>query len=155
MGKNQLETYREAEMQSASPVELVIMLYDVLVRDINRVMDAIQKDDIEDRVKQSNHAFQVLQQLEDMLDMENGGSTAEDLSRVYSHIRAKVMEAQFRLDKTILRRQVEMILQLREGWQRATSAALSQTEETMVHAGGAANPYASPGEEVRCCGWSA
>jgi len=75
MGKNQLETYREAEMQSASPVELVIMLYDVL--------------------------------------------------------------------------------QLREGWQRATSAALSQTEETMVHAGGAANPYASPGEEVRCCGWSA
>ncbi len=116
MGKNELEAYREAEIQGSSPVELVLMLSDVLVRDIGRVIAAIGCGDIEDRVHRSSHAFEVLQQLEGLLDMENGGSTAEDLSRIYAHIRAKVMEAQFRLEPAILQKQIEMISQLREGW---------------------------------------
>ena len=43
MGNNrELTAYREATVQGASPVELVIMLYDVLVRDMKRVIAAIQ-----------------------------------------------------------------------------------------------------------------
>jgi flagellar protein FliS len=158
MGKNELEAYREAEVRGASSVELVIMLCDVLSRDVQRVIAAIQAGKIEERVNESNHAFEVLQQLEALLDMEHGGNTANDLSRVYSHIRAKVMEAQFRLDPAILRKQIELILQLRQSWQRAMAAEsipLSPEEKTLAAAGAAGSRYGGMVEEVRCCGWSA
>jgi flagellar biosynthetic protein FliS len=158
MGKNELEAYREAEVRGASAVELVIMLCDVLSRDLQRVIAAIQAGKVEERVNESNHAFEVLQQLEALLDMEHGGSTARDLSRVYSHIRAKVMEAQFRLEPAILRKQIELILQLRQDWQRAmvaVSTPLSPEEKTLAAAGAAGNRYSGTVEEVRCCGWSA
>ncbi len=149
--------YREADIQGASPVELVIMLYDVLVRDMKRVIAAIQTGNIEDRVKHSSHAFQALQELECLLDMENGGSTAKDLSRFYSHVRAKVMEVQFKLDPAKVERLIQMVLELRQGWVQATAPPSDpslQTEVIPLPAQLAANPYAGV-EEGRCCGWSA
>ena len=143
-------------MQSASPVEVVIMLYDVLVRDMRRVIAAIRSGNIEDRVHQSNHAFDVLQQLECSLDLENGGSTAKDLSRFYSHVRAKVMEVQFRLNPAILEKQIEMVLELRQGWVDAM-AVPEWSPMTRVSAPGEAGAYPEAGamEEEHCCWWSA
>jgi flagellar protein FliS len=158
MGNNrELTAYREAAVQGISPVELVIMLYDVLVRDMKRVIAAIQSGSIEDRVNHSNHAFEALLELECSLDMENGGSTARDLSRFYSHVRAKVMEVQFKLAPAMLEKQIEMVLELRKGWQEVLDS--SSNVPTLVEsipgiAEMAANPYGSA-EEGQCCGWSA
>ncbi len=157
MGNRELTAYREADIEGASPVELVITLYDVLVRDMKRVIAAIRAGEVQDRVKQSNHAFDVLQQLECSLDMERGGSTAKDLSRFYSHLRAKVMEVQFKLDPALLERQIAMVVELRQGWVQAMavpSNASMPAEIIPVPAEFAANPYAG-GEEGQCCGWSA
>jgi flagellar secretion chaperone FliS len=157
MWNRELAAYREADVQSASPVEVVIMLYDALVRDMKRVIAAIGRGDIEDRVSQSNHAFLVLQELECLLDMENGGSTAKDLSRFYSHVRAKVLEVQLKLDPAIVERQIGMLLELREGWVQAMGAApeaSSAAKMIPLAAQLAANPYGGV-EEGQCCGWSA
>jgi flagellar protein FliS len=159
MGNNrELTAYREATVQGTSPVELAIMLYDVLVRDMKRMIAAIEARNLEDRVNYSNHAFDVLRELECSLDMENGGSTARDLSRFYSHVRAKVMQVQFKLDPAILERQIGMVLELRQGWERVLalpSNTPSQAERIPVIAEFAAtNPYAGA-EEAQCCGWSA
>jgi flagellar protein FliS len=153
----ELTAYREAVLQGTSPVELVIMLYDVLVKDIQRVIVAIQARNIEDRVHHSNHAFEVLRELECSLDMENGGTTAKDLSRFYSHVRAKIMQVQFRLDRAILEKQIEMVLELRRGWQQvldSPSSQPTQAQRVPVMASLAAGPYASV-EEGQCQGWSA
>jgi flagellar protein FliS len=148
----ELTAYREADVQSASPVELVITLYDVLARDMNRMIAAIRAGDIEDRVNQSNHALQVLQELECLLDMEKGGSTAKDLSRFYSHLRAKVLQVQFKQDPAMLKRQMEMVLELRQGWVEAM-AVPPETSVFPVPVEVAANAYAGV-DEGRCC-WSA
>lgn len=155
MGNRELMAYREADVQSSSPVEVVIMLYDVLVRDMRRIIAAIGAGDIQDRVKHSNHAFEVLQQLECALDMEHGGSTAKELSRFYSHVRAKIMEVQFKLNPALLERQIEMVQELREGWVRAMAVPeLGTTVGASVPLAFAGNPYGGV-EEGLCCGWSA
>ncbi len=153
MGNRELAAYREADVEGASPVELVITLYDVLVRDMKRVIEAIRAGDVQERVKQSNHAFEVLQQLECSLDLEHGGSTAKELSRFYSHVRAKVMEVQFKLDAALLERQIAMVLELRQGWVEAMRVPSSIPVE-VVPLAGVGNPYAGV-EEGQCCGWSA
>ncbi len=155
MGNRELTAYREADVQGASPVEVVIMLYDVLARDMKRVIAAIRAGDIQDRVNQSNHAFQVLQELECSLDMDRGGSTAKDLSRFYSHVRAKLMEVQFKLNPSLLERQIEMVMELRRGWVEAMATPeLTPMAMAPVSAGPGAYPEAGAMEEP-CCAWSA
>jgi flagellar protein FliS len=142
-------------VQGASPVEVVIMLYDVLARDMKRVIAAIRAGDVQERVNQSNHAFRALQELECSLDMERGGSTARDLSRFYSHVRAKLMEVQFKLNPALLEKQIEMLMELRRGWVEAM-ATPGLTPTAMVPAPADPGLYPEAGiMEVQCCAWSA
>jgi flagellar protein FliS len=113
--------YQNASVQSAGPLGLVILLYDRLVRDLADTAEAIRKNDIEGRCQAGNHALQVLQHLEASLDMVNGGETALALARIYAHIRCKVLEVQFKHDPQILAQQIEMIVDLRQAWDRADS----------------------------------
>jgi flagellar protein FliS len=151
----EVTVYRQMEVETASPVELVIMLYDALVRDLKLVIAAIRVQDIEERVKQSNHGFDVLQELELMLDFENGGSTAKELARVYSYVRAKLMESQFKLDPAIVERQIEFILQLREAWQESVTPVSGPATEIPAFFESVSNPYANLGTEAQSCSWSA
>lgn len=153
----EVTVYHEMAVQTASPVEVVIMLCDVLVKDLKEVAAAIHIRDIEERVKKSNHALDVLKELDLMLDFENGGQTAKELARVYSYVRAKLLECQFKLDRSIIERQAEFISQIRQAWQDSlttTTAPKATTEVPPLFEGGGF-PYAAAGEEVRSCSWSA
>jgi flagellar secretion chaperone FliS len=158
MGMSQEVTmYRELAVQTASPLEVVVMLYDRLIRDLRQAADAIRIHDIEERVKQSNHALLILQELELMLNFEQGGETAKQLARVYSHVRAKIIESQIKLDPAILVRQAEFMLQLSQAWQRAlatlpASVPLEKDPSSLEIA-----PYSAIRleEEMPSCSWSA
>lgn len=161
MGMTQeLTAYRQMAVQTASPVELVIMLCDTLVRDLKRVIAAIRNQDIEERVKRSGHALLVLQELDLMLDFENGGATAKELARVYSYVRAKVIESQIKLNPAIVERQIEFILQVRQAWQQSANsvkqpASLSPASEVPASSEGASSRYAVMGAATQSGSWSA
>jgi len=157
--------YQNAAVQSAGPIGLVILLYDRLVIDLKAAVEAIRNSDIEARCKAANHAFQVIQQLEGSLDMANGGETARSLAKIYAHMRAKLLEAQIKLDPEILTRQIDMLLQLREAWNRADSpTAAPASAEAPPRADAAAGEglagvhpavYGGLGEEQATSNWSA
>jgi flagellar secretion chaperone FliS len=107
--------------QNASPVGLVIILYDVLSSDLRRAIEAVKSRDIEKRSHALNHAFLVLGELEGSLNRENGGEAARLQVEFYSHIRAKVLEAQIKASAEILERQIELILDVRGAWEQLHS----------------------------------
>lgn len=160
MGMSQeLTTYRQMAVETASPVELVIMLCDALIKDLKQVIAAIRAGDIEERVKQSNHAVLVLQEMDLMLDFEHGGETAKELARVYSYVRAKVIESQIKLNPALLERQIEFIQQIRQAWQESINTAkeseASNVVEKVPAAGeGALGRYSGLASE-QSCSWSA
>lgn len=122
MRKSQAELkYLRAAAQSATAVGLVIMLYDLLIADLERAIAAIAERDVEKRSAEVNHAFLVLQQLEGSLDMKKGGQAATHLSRFYSVLRCNILEAQIKVSPDILRKQIELILNVREAWQQVDS----------------------------------
>jgi flagellar protein FliS len=116
--------YRRAATQQASVVGLVIALHDTLMGDLRRAADAIDKGDIQGRCDQLVHAFKVLQQLEAMLDMDKGGTTAMQVKRFYGHIRGQLLLAQFKLSSAILHKQIQIVLEVREAWQKLDSSAM-------------------------------
>ncbi|MFZ3264109.1 MAG: flagellar export chaperone FliS [Terriglobales bacterium] len=117
MTRNQTElTYLRAAVQSASAVGLVILLYDLLISDLRGAIAAIERRDIEARSKEIKHAFLVLQQMEDSLDLESGGEAAANLSRFYASLRCSILEAHAKISPEILNHQIQLLFQVRGAW---------------------------------------
>ena len=109
-------TYREAAVAGASPVRLVILLYEQAIEDLRRALAAQNNGNIEARTREMNHAILVLGYLEATLDKAQGGGVAENLQRFYQQLRAGVMEAQARQSPSLLERQISMLMEVRDSW---------------------------------------
>jgi len=113
--RNQL-AYEEAVVRNASQIELVIMLYDILARDLHAAIDAMRAGNIELRSAKLKHGFLALQQLEGSLNLDEGGELATNMSRFYSMLRGQMMKAQVRQDAAVLEELVQLLFSVREAW---------------------------------------
>jgi flagellar protein FliS len=136
--------YRRTAIEGASPLGLMIALLDTLVGDFRRAASAIRKDDIEARCRDLNHAALVLGRLESWIDMKNGGEPSRNLSRFYTHLRAKMLEASATKSAAVLDTQIETILNVRSAWQQldiapapvmATHAGVPLTQINTTYSG--------------------
>jgi len=118
-------SYRRAAVQEASPAGLVVILYDLLVDDLQAAIHAIRCDDIEERSRNLKHALLVLQLLEGTLDMEKGGAAACSLAAFYTYVRQQLLEAQFRNDEDVLAHQIALIFDVREAWRNIDKPRLA------------------------------
>lgn len=126
-------SYRKTAIEGASPIGLMIALFDTLAGDLRRAAVALRKNDIEARCKELNHAALVLGQLESWLDLTNGGESAVTLSRFYGHLRVKMMEASVSKSAAVLDAQIDTILHVRSVWQQL-DAVPAQAQERHVAA---------------------
>jgi flagellar biosynthetic protein FliS len=108
--------YCEAASLGATPVGIIVLLYDRLAQDIHHAAVAMKSSDVEGRCLHVNHALLILQQLQGRLDFAMGGAAARQLDSFYSVIRGKLLEAQMRQSPELLLAQVQAIAQVREGW---------------------------------------
>ena len=108
--------YRRAAVQQASPAGLMVILYDLLVNDLQHAIVAFRRNAIDERSRHLNHALLILQILEGNLDMENGGAAARSFAAFYGHVRTQLLDAQFRSDPAPLERQIALLLDVREAW---------------------------------------
>ena len=113
------QTYRELGSQGAEPLEMIVMLYDVLLDDLRRAIEALHAHDVEKRTSEIQHALRVLEQLQGSLDMERGGEPAQNLDRLYAMVRAKLIEAHWKSSEELLRHQIDILGPVRGAWVEA------------------------------------
>jgi flagellar secretion chaperone FliS len=109
-------SYRETAVRGASPVRLVICLYEQAIEDLRRAVIALEKGDIEARTRGINHALMVIAQLQGSLDMERGGDVARNLARFYGVLRVGLSEAQMKQSGRILEQQISQLVVVYEAW---------------------------------------
>jgi flagellar protein FliS len=132
--------YSEAASLGASPVGIVVLLYDRLVQDIHNAAAAMKSADVEARTSYVNHALLILQQMQGRLDYTAGGEAARQLDAFYSVIRGKLLEAQIRQSPELLLAQAQAIIQVREGWAQAEGSLSSLSTTVPPNASDTANP---------------
>jgi len=113
---NPRSAYREASVRGASPVRLVVLLYEQMIQDLTRAVQAMEQHDIERRTQEINHAITVIAFLQGTLNMERGGQVAANLLRFYHTLRTALLEAQARASPQILADQIACLLEVREAW---------------------------------------
>jgi flagellar secretion chaperone FliS len=127
-------SYRETTVRGASPVRLVICLYEQAIEDLRCAVIAQEKGNIEGRTRGINHALTVIAQLQGSLDMEHGGEVAGNLTRFYNLVRSGLVEAQVQQSKRILEQQISQLSTVHEAWievERATTVLSPRPAEPM------------------------
>jgi flagellar protein FliS len=121
-------SYRKAAIEGASPIGLVIALYDTLAGNLRRAASAVRNNDIEARCKELNHAALVLGQLESWIDFENGGDLAKSLFTFYAYLRARMLEGSIKQSSAMFEEQMDLVLQVRSSWQIRDASAPPESE---------------------------
>jgi|SRR5579863_2558756 flagellar secretion chaperone FliS len=109
-------SYREAAVRGATPVRLVVLLYEQAIEDLRRARVAFDQGEIETRTARINHAIVVIGHLQSSLDLEQGGDVARNLERFYIMLRAALVETQFRQSTFQLDQQISLLMQVHEAW---------------------------------------
>jgi flagellar protein FliS len=119
-------TYRQLSVQGATPVGMVVMLYDGAIAWLQRAITAIEARDIENKVAHLNRALGIIAQLEGTLDFERGGEVAQTLKQFYVHARARVLQANIQNSKEILAALLQQFSTVREAWDQIDHPAPAQ-----------------------------
>jgi flagellar secretion chaperone FliS len=119
--------YQQSAARGASPVGLVVALYDTLLRDFRRALAAQGAAQIETRVFELNHALTVIAHLRSVLDHQRGGEAAARLSRLYDVAHSMILEANISGSRATLLKLVEMFGSVRQAWEHAERQLVSST----------------------------
>jgi len=142
------QIYQDTAVRGATPIELVIVLYDAAIEDMRRAIAAIQGSDVEARTRQVSHALMVLQQLQGTLDFERGGEAARQFEQFYNLVRAKLLEAQMRSSPELMQQQIRCMSEVRDCWTTARRLLQARPEAGPSAAG-------TPAAEGGTTEWSA
>jgi flagellar protein FliS len=101
---------------SASPHQLIAMLYDGALTALANAKGCIIRKDIEGRAKALNKANSIVLGLKDFLDIEKGGEIAENLDRLYDYITRGIIEANRTQSAEKTQELISLLLELKKGW---------------------------------------
>jgi len=111
--------YRQFSVQGATPLGLVVMLYDGAIAAMQRAVMAIEAHHIEEKCQHLNRALAIIVQLEGTLNFELGGNAAQTLKSFYMYARAQAIKAHIENSPQILRSLIEKFAIVREAWYQA------------------------------------
>jgi flagellar protein FliS len=111
------QIYTQLSLEGASPMGLVVALYDNALKSLHRARRAIEANDIELRTKHLNHVLCIVAHLQGSLDLEHGGEVARTLLQFYTYARARVLEVSLTNSKEKLNDLASHFSSLRAAWQ--------------------------------------
>lgn len=116
----QAKTYQKQAILTASPGQLVLMLYDGALKFLNQAGEAFADPDNPkciERVHQGLHrAGEIIAELQANLDLEAGGEYAENLYRLYDYYGRRLMEANMTKSERPMREVEKLLKQIRDAW---------------------------------------
>jgi len=155
--QNAKSVYQEIDIQGASPLQLVVALYDAVLQDIRGATAAQKHNDIEERTAQVKHCLLTVAQLQSRLDFERGGEVAQNLDRFYSMVRGKLLEASIKASPEAFAAIADMVATVRSAWNEAATERLKQQRHDGEPGGisDALPPPAAADEASGHGGWTA
>lgn len=108
--------YRQTQIQSRTPMELIVLLYDESMRQLGQARDALGSGDLVTKRDALSRGLAIIQELQQMLDMNAGGEVAERLDGLYTYILGKAYEANAQRDPAGFDECIRLLGTLRAAW---------------------------------------
>jgi flagellar protein FliS len=113
-------SYRQVATQTASPGQLVLMLYDGAIRFLERALAGFEIEDPAQCNQTINNnvlrAQQILDELTASLNLSEGGDLAATLQSLYGYLHRRLQEANVRKQTEGIAEAIKHLSTLREAW---------------------------------------
>ena len=114
--------YRQQSVLTATPGQLVVMLYDGCLRFLHQASYAMREDQRAVASDRLDRADAIIGELLATLDLEQGGVIAGRLQGIYVFCHAQLLEARGANDPAPVDKVAELLDELREAWAQVATA---------------------------------
>jgi len=123
-----VQEYQKGAVNGASPLQLVIMLYDGAIRFMNGGKRGIETADLELQNTNLQKAQKIVMELTSCLDMEKGGEVSKNLLALYTYVIGELVEANVGDKVEPIDRCIKILSDLRESWVEIDKMTRPQSE---------------------------
>ncbi len=131
--------YRENQVESCTPAETVLMLYDGAINFIRKALIELnENDNIPGKALLLDKTVIIIDYLYTCLDRDKGGEIAENLHKLYEYMMVRLAEANMKNDTEKMEEVMNMLITLREGWGKISNddnKVPSKAETGLQHIG--------------------
>lgn len=113
---NPYQQYQAVAVETASPLQLVVMLYDGAIRFCTQAEEAVRRQNREMARERIDRVQAILAELMSTLNMEAGGEVAQNLYRVYEFSMYRLVQAQLHQNPDEIADVSRLLRELREAW---------------------------------------
>jgi flagellar protein FliS len=117
------QAYQTTSVQTASPEQLVVMLYDGCLRFLRRAEVAAQNGARPQCTQAISRANAIVMELNATLDMERGGEIASNLRSIYLFLNRHLTEASRETSPEKIAQAIPMLADLRDAFAQAAKKA--------------------------------
>lgn len=111
-----VQQYRKSAIDGASPLQLVIMLYDGATRFLNAAKAAMAEGNLHKQNEMCQRAQDIVTELISCLDMQKGGEVASNLFALYTFVFDRIVQANIEDSSLYLDQAMKVLSDLRESW---------------------------------------
>lgn len=112
--------YQQQSVAGMNGIELIVALYDGMVRFLYRAIHAIEANDVSARRIAIKRTLDILMHLQSRLRMDIGGSSAKSLAEFYSAMFALCLNGSRLASTAELKEAIRCIRNVREAWYTAS-----------------------------------
>ena len=109
-------SYQQQALAGATGVQLIVALYDGLIRFLYRAMQCVEEKDVQGRRTAVKKALDILMYLQARLRPDVGGSVAASLADFYSTMFTLTLEASHLESKEQFQEVISLVRNVREAW---------------------------------------
>ncbi|HTJ30010.1 MAG TPA: flagellar export chaperone FliS [Acidobacteriaceae bacterium] len=121
-----MASYQEHALDGASPVELVVALYDGILRFLHTAIAAVERGDVEGRRAAVKRALAIVIHLQARLRMDIGGRPAQVLSEYYASMFALIVQASLAASAERFEEVIGCIRNVRDAWRQVAQDPTAQ-----------------------------
>ena len=114
-----MASYREHALEGASAIDLVVALYDGIIRFLYSAIAAVERGDADARRFAVKRALDIIIHLQARLRMDVGGRPAQSLSEFYAAIFAQILQASQSASQTKFEHAIDCVRNVRDAWREA------------------------------------
>jgi len=122
---NPWQSYRQAATKTATPGQLVLMLFDGALRFLDRALIGFDLDDpLESNLAINNNilkAQDIIRELNASLNMELGGEFSATMRRLYNYYDSRLSKSNLQKDPTGVQLVIRLLTEIRNAWSEMLS----------------------------------
>lgn len=132
----QLQIYRQQQVQheieQASPVRIVVMLYDKAIALLRQAVQHIDRNNVKAKGEALNRVVEIIAELQAVLNREEGGVVTQNLDQMYEFMIRSITLANLNSDSRPLDGVLKVLEELRKGWQELDQMTQSGEVSSVV-----------------------